>query len=135
MCGHYQCGAVKAALQLPSRTPGLVNCWISDIREARNRAAGELAALDTEERAARLCELNVLRQVFHVCTSPVVQEAWGDGQELHVWGVRLRGKGVLIVGRWGVGVCCRGWGNASKPTTHTSHTLITSPPTKPPPAS
>jgi hypothetical protein len=26
-------------------------------------------------------------QVFHVCTSPVVQSAWAEGQELHVWGV------------------------------------------------
>lgn len=87
LCGHYHCGAVKAALQLPSCTPGLVNCWISDIREARNQAAPELAALGSEERVSRLCELNVLRQVFHVCTSPVVQAAWADGQELHVWGV------------------------------------------------
>ena len=107
--GHYNCGAVKAALQLPSRTPGLVscgpcpvymlgpcsgsrvqpplplpwpkqpppafpppaarqvNCWISDIREARNQAARELAALDSQERIDRLCELNVLRQVSR-CT-------------------------------------------------------------------
>ena len=26
-------------------------------------------------------------QVFHVCTSPVVQGAWAEGQELYVWGV------------------------------------------------
>jgi len=94
LCGHYHCGAVKAALQLPSCTPGLVNCWISDIREARNQAAPELAALGSEERVSRLCELNVLRQVFHVCTSPVVQAAWADGQELHVWGVSRGCGGV-----------------------------------------
>ncbi len=35
LCGHYGCGAVKAALKLPSKTSGLVNCWISDIRECR----------------------------------------------------------------------------------------------------
>jgi carbonic anhydrase len=148
VCGHYNCGAVRAALQLPSRTPGLVNCWISDIREARNQAASELEALDTEDAVARLCELNVLRQVrgvggrwgvkgaqhtpcregrgapcregrrgggassqrrgwpasraadaaaagrpparplqvFHVCTSPVVQSAWAEGAELQVVG-------------------------------------------------
>ncbi|KAI8466903.1 MAG: carbonic anhydrase [Monoraphidium minutum] len=87
VCGHYGCGAVRAALELPSRTAGLVNCWISDIREARNQGARELAALKPEERVKRLCELNVTRQVFHVCTSPVVQAAWAEGQELHVWGV------------------------------------------------
>jgi len=26
-------------------------------------------------------------QTYHVCTSPVVQAAWADGQELHVWGM------------------------------------------------
>jgi len=35
----------------------------------------------------RLCELNVLRQVFHVATSPVVASAWAEGQEVHVYGV------------------------------------------------
>lgn len=35
----------------------------------------------------RLCELNVLRQVFHVATSPVVASAWSEGQELHVYGL------------------------------------------------
>ncbi|KIZ01292.1 carbonic anhydrase [Monoraphidium neglectum] len=87
VCGHYNCGAVRAALELPSRTPGLVNCWISDIREARSQASRELAGLSREEALRRLCELNVMRQVFHVCTSPVVQEAWAVGQEVHVWGV------------------------------------------------
>jgi carbonic anhydrase len=29
----------------------------------------------------------VLRQVFHVATSPVVASAWSEGQELHVYGL------------------------------------------------
>ncbi|WIA15713.1 hypothetical protein OEZ85_002333 [Tetradesmus obliquus] len=87
LCGHYNCGAVKAALQLPHTTPGLVNCWISDIRECRNQSEGELRGLDPEQQLARLCELNVLRQVFHVATSPVVAGAWAEGQEVHVYGL------------------------------------------------
>jgi hypothetical protein len=51
--GHYNCGAVKAALQLPHTTPGLVNCWISDIRECRNQAEAELRGLDPEQQLAR----------------------------------------------------------------------------------
>jgi hypothetical protein len=42
VCGHYSCGAVKAALRLPCETPGLVNCWISGIRKCRNHHADEL---------------------------------------------------------------------------------------------
>jgi hypothetical protein len=53
LCGHYNCGAVRAALQLPHCTPGLVNCWISDIRECRNQAERELIDLDTEQQLAR----------------------------------------------------------------------------------
>lgn len=37
--------------------------------------------------SCRLCELNVLRQVFHVATSPVVASAWSEGQELHLYGI------------------------------------------------
>jgi len=29
----------------------------------------------------------VLRQVFHVATSPVVASAWSEGQELHLYGL------------------------------------------------
>lgn len=87
VCGHYKCGAVKAALTLPSKTPGLVNCWISDIREARNQNLALLKGLPEEEQVRKLVELNVLRQVFHVCTSPTVQNAWAEGKELSVHGM------------------------------------------------
>lgn len=48
-CGHYGCGAVKGALQLPSKAQGLVNCWISDIRECRNQHHAELKQLPSPE--------------------------------------------------------------------------------------
>jgi len=40
-----------------------------------------------DEQLSRLCELNVLRQVFHVCTSPVVSSAWAEGQDVAVYGI------------------------------------------------
>ena len=60
---------------------------ISDIRECRNQHDEELRALPPTQRVDRLCELNVIRQCFHVCTAPVVQNAWDQGQELSVFGV------------------------------------------------
>jgi hypothetical protein len=39
------------------------------------------------EKVDRLCELNVIRQTFHVCTSPIVQAAWDQGQDLAVYGM------------------------------------------------
>lgn len=35
----------------------------------------------------RLCELNVVRQLFRVATSPVVGAAWGRGQPLALYGL------------------------------------------------
>eukprot|EP00798_Chlamydomonas_sp_ICE-L_P008111 gene8111-1357_t len=87
VCGHYKCGAVKAALTLPSKTPGMTNCWIADIREARNQHRDDLVLLSEEKQVEKLCEYNVLRQVYHVCTSPTVQQCWDEGKELIVYGV------------------------------------------------
>lgn len=95
-CGHYGCGAVKGALTMPSKTPGLVNCWISDIRECRNQHAEELGELQFQDQVDRLCELNVMRQTFHVCTSSIVQNAWDQGQELAVYGVIYSLKDGLL---------------------------------------
>jgi carbonic anhydrase len=53
-----------------------------------------------------LCELNVKRQVFHVCTSPVVQAAWASGQQVNVYGVIYSLKDGLLkklvgpINRW-----------------------------------
>lgn len=89
VCGHYGCGAVKAALTLPCKTPGLVNLWIQDIREVRNKHADTLEEVGpaTKARWDKLVELNVGHQVFNVCTSPVVQQAWDAGQPLAVHGL------------------------------------------------
>eukprot|EP00887_Chlorella_sp_A99_P005685 scaffold1.g5685.t1 len=80
--GHYNCGAVKAALTLPCKTPGLVNLWINDIRDTRNKNTRLLRALKGDAQVNKLVELNVIRQVFNVCTSPIVQQAWDAGQDL-----------------------------------------------------
>eukprot|EP00882_Tetradesmus_deserticola_P017543 GHRQ01018794.1.p1 GENE.GHRQ01018794.1~~GHRQ01018794.1.p1 ORF type:complete len:296 (+),score=68.33 GHRQ01018794.1:120-890(+) len=67
LCGHYNCGAVKAALQLPHTTPSLVNCWISDIRECRNRAEDELRGLGPEQQLARWAAAAAKRMQLHTC--------------------------------------------------------------------
>ena len=87
VCGHYGCGAVKGALELPASTGGNVGHWISDIRATRDRHARTLKALPSTERWPALCELNVVHQVFNVATSPVVQAAWARGQPLSVHGL------------------------------------------------
>ena len=88
VCGHYNCGAVKAALTLPTKTPGLVNLWIQDIRDVRNKNEEQLMKIPTlGGRVNKLVELNAIRQVFNICTSPIVQQAWDAGQPLAVHGL------------------------------------------------
>ena len=53
---------------------------------------------DNKGSPHRLCELNTLRQVFNVCTSTVVQQAWKKGVQLAVHGVIYSpGTGLLKV--------------------------------------
>jgi carbonic anhydrase len=83
--GHYGCGGVLAALQ--NQRLGLIDHWLSPIREVVRDHADELAALpDEHARHDRLCELNVLRQMENVATDPFVLEAWEKGRDLTVHG-------------------------------------------------
>jgi carbonic anhydrase len=89
VCGHYGCGAVKAALEMPATAGGFVSHWVSDIRATRDRHAPALRALGGGGAARwdRLVELNVVHQVFNVVVAPIVQAAWARGQHLAVHGL------------------------------------------------
>ncbi|KAL4443315.1 hypothetical protein ABPG75_011052 [Micractinium tetrahymenae] len=87
VCGHYGCPAVRAALTLPRKSDGLFSLWIQDIRDTRDRNVESLRKVSGTAQEDRLVELNVLRQVFNVCTSPVVQQAWDNGRPLAVHGL------------------------------------------------
>ena len=85
VCGHYGCSGVIAALR--DEKLGLIDNWLRHIQDVRGKHRAELDALDTEERQyARLCELNVIEQVAHVCQTTVVRDAWLRGQALAVHG-------------------------------------------------
>jgi carbonic anhydrase len=83
--GHYGCGGVRAALTKVRL--GLIDHWLSPIREVARHYEAELSALpDEDARVDRLCELNVLQQVENVATNPFVLEAWEKGADLTVHG-------------------------------------------------
>ncbi|KAL3153018.1 hypothetical protein ABBQ38_012044 [Trebouxia sp. C0009 RCD-2024] len=96
VCGHYSCGAVKASLVLPGKTKSLANLWIADIKETRDKHAQELGKLSPDDQVIRLSELNVIRQVFNVCSSPIVQSAWDAGTPLTVHGLVYSLKDGLL---------------------------------------
>ncbi len=85
VCGHYGCGGVRAALD--KQRLGLIDNWLRHIQDVREKHERRLDALaGDQQRCDRLCELNVLEQVVHVCQTTVVQDAWQRGQEVAVYG-------------------------------------------------
>lgn len=83
--GHYGCSGVRAALE--NRRLGLVDNWIRHIRDVHQKHETYLGQIrPSSQRLDRLCELNVIEQVVHVCQTSAVQEAWAHGQSLTVHG-------------------------------------------------
>lgn len=78
VCGHYQCGGVKAAMG--DQSFGLVDHWLAGIRDQVKRHHSELESeRDEQARFNRVVELNVLRQVYNLSRTPVVQNSWKRG--------------------------------------------------------
>lgn len=85
VCGHYGCGGVLAALR--DQRLGLIDNWLRHIQDMHHIHRAEIDSLpDKAQRHDRLCELNVVQQVFNVCRTTVVQDAWRRDQELSVHG-------------------------------------------------
>lgn len=75
VCGHYECGGVKAALN-PSDM-GQLNSWLQTLRDVYRFHRSELDAIDdTQKRFDRLVELNVLEQCLNVIKIDHVQRSW-----------------------------------------------------------
>jgi len=82
--GHYGCGGVRAAIE--STDHGLIDHWLSPIRDLAHECRHELDGLGGHERQNRLVELNVVRQVRNIAANPFVTHAWGRGQKLAIHG-------------------------------------------------
>jgi carbonic anhydrase len=77
--GHYGCGGIKAAMAPMGH--GIIDHWLHVVRELQFRHRDELLALsDEQSREERLVELNVVKQVFQLARTPIVQRAWARGQ-------------------------------------------------------
>lgn len=85
VCGHYNCGGVKAAMQ--SADLGILNPWLRSIRDVYRLHKDELSAIPDEDlRYKRLVELNVQEQCVNVIKTADVQKAWFDRKlTVHGW--------------------------------------------------
>ncbi len=94
VCGHYNCGGVKAAMQ--SVDLGVLNPWLRNIRDVYRIHKDELNAIaDDEKRYDRLVELNVQEQCINVIKTAEVQRAYKErGIKIHGWVFDMR-SGML----------------------------------------
>jgi carbonic anhydrase len=86
VCGHYECGGVKAAMN-PSDM-GQLNTWLQGLRDVYRIHQAELDAItDTHRRFDRLVELNVLEQCLNLIKIDHVQRAWykTGHPKIHGW--------------------------------------------------
>ncbi len=86
ICGHYNCGGVKAAM-LPADM-GILNPWLRNIRDVYRLHEAELDAIaDMDARYDRLVELNVIEQALNVLKTAVVQEHYLENgyPAVHAW--------------------------------------------------
>lgn len=85
VCGHYNCGGVKAAMN--QQDMGILNPWLRNIRDVYRLHRKELDAIeDMDARYNRLVELNVQEQCVNLIKTAAVQEAYKDrGLKVHGW--------------------------------------------------
>jgi len=75
VCGHYNCGGVKAAME--ARDLGILNPWLRNIRDVYRLHRKELDDIeDDHDRYNRLVELNVIEQCLNVVKTAEVQKSF-----------------------------------------------------------
>lgn len=75
VCGHYNCGGVKAAMQ--SEDMGILNPWLRSIRDIYRLYQEELDAITSDDaRYNRLVELNVMEQCINVIKTAAFQQSY-----------------------------------------------------------
>lgn len=87
VCGHYNCGGVKASLEPQHSSLSITNKWLMHIKDIYRLHQDELEYFAPELRADRLVELNIIEQVHKLAHTSIVQTAWRQEQRptLHGW--------------------------------------------------
>lgn len=91
VAGHYGCGGVAAAMG--SKQFGVIDNWLRHIKDVYRLHAHELDLIsDPEKRTDRLVELNVNEQVYNLCKTTIIQNAWREREDLevHGWVIDIR---------------------------------------------
>lgn len=99
ICGHYECGGVKAALHTSDM--GQLNSWLQTLRDVRRLHRKELEKIiDEQQRFDRLVELNVLEQCMNIIKIDHVQKSWYKTgfPQIHGWVFNVRNGQLIDLG-------------------------------------
>ncbi len=91
VCGHHNCGGIRAALQ--NQSLGLIDKWLWNIKNVYQQNKEAINNLNTEnEKVDMLTELNVKEQVMNLAKTSIIQKAWknNNAPDLHGWVYDLR---------------------------------------------
>lgn len=95
VCGHYGCGGVKAAMG--NSSIGLIDNWIRHIKDIYRHHHNFLnSIIDEKDRFDAFVELNVKENVLDLAKTSIVQNAWKNGQDLHLHGWVYRLNNGLV---------------------------------------
>src|SRR5690606_24988607 len=90
VAGHYGCGGVMAAMS--NKQFGLIDNWLRHIKDVYRLYSYELDRItDVTTKVNRLVELNVTEQVYNLCKTSIIQNAWKERSDLaiHGWVIDL----------------------------------------------
>jgi carbonic anhydrase len=91
VCGHHNCGGVRAAMT--NQSLGLIDKWLWNIKNVYLQNKEEIDSLTNEdEKVDLLTELNVKEQVLNLVKTSIIQKAWKErgAPHLHGWVYDLR---------------------------------------------
>ena len=96
VCGHSECGAIGALASGQTRPDApAFQCWLRHGQGSLKQLEAGATLGDHLERHNRLSQLNVLEQLEHLKTYPVVRERLASGQlRLHGWYFDIREANV-----------------------------------------
>lgn len=86
VCGHYNCGGIRAALSQTSF--GLIDNWVRNIKDTYFTHKFEIdGALSETAKVNKLVELNVMEQVKNLAHTSIIQSAWNERKApfIHGW--------------------------------------------------
>lgn len=85
VCGHYNCGGVKAAMTHQSL--GIIDNWIRNIEDTYFTHKVEVDSFTDEKlKLNKLVELNVIEQVKNLAHTSIIQREWHHNNRPYIHG-------------------------------------------------